>query len=115
MTLVGDVNGKIALLVDDMADTCGTFKLAAETLKQKGATDVYALCSHGVLSGDAVDKIEKSPLVEVVVTNSIMLSEESSKCAKIKVVDIAPILAEAIRRTHNGESISVLFGETNHY
>jgi len=109
MTLVGDVSGKIAILVDDMADTCGTFKLAADTLKTKGAIEVYALCSHGVLSGSAVKKIEESPLKELVVTNSIRLSEESQKCSKIKVIDIGPMFAEVIRRTHNGESISLLF------
>jgi len=111
MTLVGDVEGKIAILVDDMADTCGTMKLAAETLQKKGATEIYALCSHGVLSGTAVQRIEESPLRELVVTNSINLSEEAKKCTKIKAIDIAPMLAEAIRRTHNGESISVLFSD----
>jgi ribose-phosphate pyrophosphokinase len=86
-------------------------KLAAETLLKKGAVEIYALTSHGVLSGSAPQKIESSPLRELVVTNSIMLSEESKKCSKIKTIDIAPMLAEAIRRTHNGESISVLFGD----
>jgi len=109
MTLVGDVEGKIALIVDDMADTCGTLKLAAETLKKKGATEIYALCSHGILSGDAVEKIESSCITELIVTNSILLSDKSKKCTKIKEIDIAPMLAEAIIRTHKGESISVLF------
>jgi len=112
MTLVGDVEGKIAILVDDMADTCGTMKLAAETLQKKGAVEIYALASHGVLSGNAPQRIESSPLQELLVTNSIMLSEESKKITKIKTIDIAPMLAEAIRRTHNGESISVLFGDS---
>jgi len=111
MTLVGDVEGKVALLVDDMADTCGTLKLAAETLKRKGAKEIYALCSHGVLSGSAVQKIESSDLNLLVVTNSIALNEQSKKCNRIRIIDIAPMLAEAIRRTHLGESISGLFNE----
>jgi len=109
MTLVGDVNGKIALLVDDMADTCGTMKLAAETLQKNGSKEVYALCTHGILSGSAVEKIEKSPLKELIVTNSILFNDQIRNCPKIKTIDISAILAEAIRRTHNGESISVLF------
>ncbi len=84
-------------------------KLAAETLQKKGAIEIYALASHGVLSGSAVQRIDESPLRELVVTNSINLGEDTKKCAKIKAIDIAPMLAEAIRRTHNGESISVLF------
>jgi len=109
MTLVGEVSGKVALIVDDMADTCGTMKLAAETLQQKGATQIYSFATHGVLSGNATEKIEKSPLKELVVTNSIRLTEENKKCNKIKTIDIAPMFAEAIRRTHNGESITFLF------
>jgi len=111
MTLVGDVEGKIALLVDDMADSCGTLKLAAETLQKKGAKEIYALVSHGVLSGNAVKKIDESPLKQLVVTNTIRLADETKKCTKIKIVDISSMLAETIRRTHNGESISMLFAE----
>lgn len=109
MVLVGDVSGKMALLVDDMADTCGTMKLAAETLERNGATSVYAFCSHGVLSGSAVEKINDSPIKQLVVTNTIHFSEESRQCKKIKVIDLSGMLGEAIRRTHNGESISLLF------
>jgi len=75
MTLVGDVTGKVAILVDDMADTCGTLSLAAETLKKNGATKVYALVTHGVLSGSGPQKIEESVLEELIITNSIPLSE----------------------------------------
>jgi len=114
MTLVGDVEGKIAILVDDMADTCGTLKLAAETLMKKGAKAIYALCSHGILSSSAVERITESPITELVVTNSIALSEKVKQCPKIKVIDIAAMLAEAIRRTHNGESISILFHPNHH-
>jgi len=109
MTLVGDVNGKITLLVDDMADTCGTMKLAAETLKKNGSREIYALCTHGILSGKAIEKIEQSPLKELVVTNSIRFNEYTQNSSKIKEIDISMMLAEAIQRTHNGESISVLF------
>jgi len=111
MILVGDVEGKIALLVDDMADSCGTLKLAAETLQKKGAKEIYALVSHGVLSGTAVKKIDESPLKQLVVTNTIRLTDDTKKCTKIKIVDISGMLAETIRRTHNGESISMLFAE----
>jgi len=109
MTLVGDVRDKIAILVDDMADTCGTLKLAAESLKAQGAVAIYALCSHGILSGPAVDKIDSSPLEALIVTNSVALSPQAKTCKKIKQIDIASMFAEAIRRTHHGESISILF------
>eukprot|EP01116_Phalansterium_solitarium_P015423 TRINITY_DN3408_c0_g1_i3.p1 TRINITY_DN3408_c0_g1~~TRINITY_DN3408_c0_g1_i3.p1 ORF type:complete len:321 (-),score=39.48 TRINITY_DN3408_c0_g1_i3:276-1238(-) len=111
MTLVGDVTGKVCLVVDDMADTCGTLSLAADTLKKSGATQIYAFASHGVLSGPAVKNIENSALERLVVTNSIALSDEAKASKKIVVIDIAPMFAEAIRRTHNGESISVLFNQ----
>jgi ribose-phosphate pyrophosphokinase len=111
MTLVGDVEGKIALLIDDMADTCGTLALAATTLKNKGAVEVYAVCSHGVLSGNAVQRIEEAPITQLIVTNSIMMSDATKNCPKIKLIDVGSMLAETIRRTHNGESISVLFHE----
>jgi len=109
MILVGNVEGRVCVLIDDMADTCGTLKLAASELKQKGAAAVYACVTHGVLSGTALKSLNDSELEELVVTNSIPQTENVKLCPKIKVIDIAPMLAEAIRRTHNGESISVLF------
>jgi len=109
MVLVGQVKGLVCVLVDDMADTCGTLQLAAKTLMAHGATAVYACVSHGVLSGPALERINNSEITELVVTNSIPQEENMKKCSKLKVIDIAPMLAEAIRRTHNGESISVLF------
>lgn len=109
MTLVGSVIGKVAVLVDDMADTCGTLALAAKTLKREGAVRVYALCTHGVLSGSAVQKLEDSPLEELVVTNSIAPSEATKNCSKIKFIDVSAMFGEAIRRTFHGESISALF------
>jgi len=109
MTLVGDVKEKVCILVDDMADTCGTLQLAAATLVQEGASEVYACVTHGVLSGPAIQRLTDSIIKEVVVTNSIPQELNAKQCPKLKVIDVAPMLAEAIRRTHNGESISVLF------
>eukprot|EP01126_Amoeba_proteus_P003006 TRINITY_DN1097_c0_g2_i4.p1 TRINITY_DN1097_c0_g2~~TRINITY_DN1097_c0_g2_i4.p1 ORF type:complete len:328 (-),score=76.11 TRINITY_DN1097_c0_g2_i4:667-1650(-) len=109
MTLVGDVKGMTCVIVDDMADTCGTLQLAAKTLMAQGAKAIYAAVSHGVLSGPALQRIEESEITELVVTDSIPQEENVQKCSKIRVIDIAPMMAEAIRRTHNGESVSVLF------
>lgn len=106
MTLVGSVTGKVAIIVDDMADTCGTLALAASTLLQNGATEVYAMVTHGILSGKAMQIINDSVLKEVVTTNTIPFEGD---CGKVKTLDISATLAEAIRRTHNGESISYLF------
>lgn len=109
MVLVGDVKDRIAIIVDDMADTCGTLVLAAQSLKEHGAKEVYAMVIHPILSGDAVQRIEESPLTRLVVTNTVPLSDEARACKKITVLDASGILAEAIRRTHNGESVSYLF------
>eukprot|EP01134_Creolimax_fragrantissima_P002860 CFRG2860T1 len=109
MTLVGNVEGKHCILVDDMADTCGTLVMAANRLKECGAISVNACVTHAVLSNDAVNKINNSVLTSLVVTNTIPVAEKMAVCPRIKVMDIAPILAEAIRRTHNGESVSYLF------
>ncbi|GKT87296.1 ribose-phosphate pyrophosphokinase 1 [Colletotrichum tofieldiae] len=103
MILVGDVTDKIAILVDDMADTCGTLAKAAETLETGGAREVIAIVTHGVLSGNAVETLNKSCLSRIVVTNTI------ERCPKLRVIDISQVLGEAIRRTHNGESVSYLF------
>jgi ribose-phosphate pyrophosphokinase len=103
MTLVGDVSGKVAILVDDMADTCGTLAKAAETLRQKGATKIYAIVVHAILSGKAIDVINSSELERVVVTNTVPHEDKKRRCNKIETIDIGPTLAEAIRRTHNGE------------
>jgi len=114
MILVGDVAGKVALIIDDIADTCGTIQTAAKLLIDKGAKSVYALVTHGVLSGPAIERINNSELKELVVTNSIPNSVNAAKCDKLKIVNIAPMLAEAIRRTHHGESISSLFVNDSH-
>jgi ribose-phosphate pyrophosphokinase len=103
MTLVGDVKGKVAILVDDMADTCGTLAKAAETLRSNGATQIYAIVVHAILSGQAIEVINKSVLSRLVVTNTVPHEDKKRRCSKIETLDIGPTLAEAIRRTHNGE------------
>ncbi|KAL3118021.1 hypothetical protein niasHT_005264 [Heterodera trifolii] len=109
MTLVGNVQDKVAILVDDMADTCGTIVLAAEKLFEAGARKIYAICVHGIFSGPAIDRLNKSRFEAVVVTNTIPQEENMKRCNKIQCIDISMILSEAIRRTHNGESVSYLF------
>lgn len=109
MVLVGEVKDKIAILVDDMADTCGTLDKAASTLKEHGAKEVLAIVTHGILSGKAIDTINASVLSRLVVTNSTPLGDKIHRCPKLRVIDISRTLAEAIRRTHNGESVSYLF------
>jgi len=109
MVLVGNVKDKVAILVDDMADTCGTLKLAGSKLLEAGATKVHAIATHGVFSGPAVSRLLDSGFESVVVTNTIPQDEKMSQCPVIRTIDISPILAEAIRRTHNGESVSYLF------
>uniref|UniRef100_A0A914M9Y9 ribose-phosphate diphosphokinase n=5 Tax=Meloidogyne TaxID=189290 RepID=A0A914M9Y9_MELIC len=109
MTLVGDVTNKTAILVDDMSDTCGTLILAAEKLNEAGASQIYAFCVHGIFSGPAIDRLNNSKFESVFVTNTIPQEENMKRCSKVKCIDISMILAEAIRRTHNGESVSYLF------
>jgi ribose-phosphate pyrophosphokinase len=109
MVLVGDVRDKTAILVDDMADTCGTLVLAAKTLMQNGAKCVYAIVVHGILSGNAIKMLNESELKQLVVTNTIPLYEKQLLCPKITTIDVSPTLSEAIRRTHHGESVSYLF------
>jgi len=109
MVLVGCVKDKTAVLVDDMADTCGTLKLAGSKLLEAGATKVHAIATHGVFSGPALSRLADSGFESVVVTNTIPQEEKMSQCPVIRCIDISPILAEAIRRTHNGESVSYLF------
>ncbi len=106
MNIIGDVEGKSAILLDDMVDTAGTLTQAARALKDHGAANIYACCTHGVLSGPAIERIEDSPITEVVVTDTI---PEKVKCSKIKYLSTGPLLGEAIRRIHYGESVSSLF------
>lgn len=109
MVLVGDVSNKLCLLIDDMADTCGTLCKAAEVLLQNKAQRVIALVTHGIFSGDAMDKLNNSKLDQIICTNSLPMSDKLAKCPKISFIDISSTLAEAIRRLHNGESVSYLF------
>lgn len=111
MVLVGDARGKIAVLVDDMADTCGTLDLAAQRLKESGADRVLAIVTHGILSKPALERISKSSLEMLVVTNTLPQTANKEKCRKIEEIDISHLLAETIRRSHYGESVSVLFSQ----
>jgi ribose-phosphate pyrophosphokinase len=125
MVLVGDVKGKTAILVDDMADTCGTLVKAADVLIAEGAKDVHAIVTHGILSGNAIEALNGSKLKKIVVTNTVPHEDKKELCDRIETIDISPTvsgaqnclyshadheqLAEACRRTHNGESVSFLF------
>ncbi|CAL9734699.1 ribose-phosphate pyrophosphokinase 5 [Monosporozyma servazzii] len=109
--LVGDVRNKICILIDDLIDTSYTITRAAQLLKDQGATKVYALATHGVFSGDALDRIKLSPIDKVIVSNTIPQDRTIKKLGKSRVgiIDVSLVFAEAIRRIHNGESISMLF------
>jgi ribose-phosphate pyrophosphokinase len=109
MNIIGDVSGKRCLIIDDLIDTAGTLVNAAQALIKAGAKSVSACATHAVLSGPAVERIKNSPLNEVIVTNSIPLNEEARASGKFKVVSIARLLAEAIRRIHHSDSVSSLF------
>jgi len=109
MHIIGEVEGRTCVMVDDMVDTAGTLCKAAEALKQHGAAKVVAYCSHPVLSGKAIENINNSHLDEVVVTDTIPLQDNAKKCGKIRQLTLANLLAESIRRVSNEESISALF------
>jgi ribose-phosphate pyrophosphokinase len=109
MNIIGDVAGKNCVLVDDLVDTAGTLCKAAAALKEHGAVSVSAYCTHPVLSGVAIENIENSVLDELVVTNTIPLSEAAEKCSRIRQVSIATMLAETIRRIHEEESVSEMY------
>ena len=109
MHIIGEIEGRNCVLMDDMVDTAGTLCEAASALKQAGAVQVKACCTHPVLSGQAVQRINESELDEVVVTNSIPLSEEAKVCRKIRQISISGLLAESIRRIATGDSVSSLF------
>lgn len=109
MMLVGSVANRVCILVDDLADTSNTITRAAKLVRSEGATAVYALITHGVFSGDALQRINASAIDKVVVTNSVPQVDHKALCPKLEVLDIAPMFAEAIRRVHHGESLSSLF------
>ena len=109
MNIIGDVAGKCCIVPDDMIDTAGTLCNAAQALKDAGAAKVKAYITHPVLSGPAIERISNSSIDELVVTNSIPLSPEAEKCSKIRVISLAPTIAECVRRLNNEESLSALF------
>ncbi|XP_026481843.1 phosphoribosyl pyrophosphate synthase-associated protein 2-like isoform X2 [Ctenocephalides felis] len=109
INVVGDVGGRIAIMVDDLIDDVQSFVAAAEVLKERGAYKIYVMATHGLLSSDAPRLIEDSPIDEVVVTNTVPHEIQKMQCHKIKTVDISIMLSEAIRRIHNKESMSYLF------
>ncbi|XP_004539327.1 phosphoribosyl pyrophosphate synthase-associated protein 1 isoform X2 [Maylandia zebra] len=109
ISVVGDVGGRIAIIVDDIIDDVEDFVAAAEILKERGAYKIYVMATHGLLSAEAPRLIEESAIDEVVVTNTVPHEVQKLQCPKIKTVDVSMILAEAIRRIHNGESMAYLF------
>jgi ribose-phosphate pyrophosphokinase len=109
MNIIGDVAGKSALLLDDMIDTAGTIVKGAQACMDHGAREVWAACTHAVLTGPALDLIQKSCLKQVIVTNSIPLRGKEQSCPKLHQLSVAPLLGEAIRRIHEDESVSSLF------
>ncbi|GAB4536526.1 MAG: ribose-phosphate pyrophosphokinase [Thermodesulfovibrionia bacterium] len=109
MHVIGDVNGKDAILLDDMIDTAGTVTNAVSALKENGANRVIAACTHAVLSGPAIDRINSSGLEEVIVTNTIPMDSEQERCKRLTVLSVAPLLGEAIKRIHEETSVSSLF------
>jgi ribose-phosphate pyrophosphokinase len=113
MHVIGEIDGRNCVVMDDMIDTAGTLVKAAEVLKERGARGVFAYCTHPVFSGPAIERIRKSKLDEVVITNTIPLSAEAKGCSKIRQLSVAFLFAETIRRISDGESVTSLFAEQN--
>ena len=109
MNIIGEIEGKVCIVPDDIIDTAGTLCNAANALKEKGAKSVKAYITHPVLSGPAIERLEKSQIDELVVTNSIPLSQDAKKCSKIRVISLATTIAECIKRLSNEESLSEMF------
>ncbi len=109
MHIIGEIKGKTALLLDDMVDTAGTLTQSANALIKEGAAKVVACCTHPVLSGKAIEKINQSALQELVVTDTILLREDAKSCKKITALSVSKLLGEAIKRIHNNDSVSSLF------
>jgi ribose-phosphate pyrophosphokinase len=109
MNIIGEVEGKTAVILDDMVDTAGTLTEAAKALKDRGASRIYACCTHPVLSGSSVGKIEASAIDRLVVTDTIPLNEKAENCSKITVLSVAQLLGETIKRIHSSDSVSTLF------
>jgi ribose-phosphate pyrophosphokinase len=108
MNIIGEVEGKTAILLDDMVDTASTLAQSADALRRKGAKHIYACATHAVLSGPAIGRLEKSEIEELVVTNTIPLGPKTA-CTKLHVLTVAPLLGEAIKRIHFQDSVSSLF------
>jgi ribose-phosphate pyrophosphokinase len=113
MHVIGEIEGRNCVIMDDMIDTAGTLVKAAEVLKERGAKSVYAYCTHAVFSGAAIERIAKSALDEVVITNTIPMSDSAKACKKIRQLSVAFLFAETIRRITDGESVTSLFSEQN--
>ena len=113
MHVIGEIEGRNCVIMDDMIDTAGTLVKAADVLKERGAKKVYAYCTHAVFSGPAIERIRASELDEVVVTDTIPLGEESKVCGKVRQLSVAFLFAETIRRISDGESVTSLFAEQN--
>jgi ribose-phosphate pyrophosphokinase len=113
MHVIGEIEGRNCVIMDDMIDTAGTLVKAAEVLKERGARSVYAYCTHPVFSGPAVERIAASQIDEVVITNTIPLSAAAKACSKIRQLSVAFLFAETIRRISDGESVTSLFSEQN--
>ena len=109
MNIIGDVDGKTAIILDDMVDTAGTLVQGAKALKKRGSSRIYACCTHPVLSGPAIERIRESPIDQLVVSNTIPLTEEARNCPKIKALSVAALLGETIKRIFKGDSVSTLF------
>jgi len=109
MAVIGDVTGKVVIILDDMVDTAGTLTEAAEALAKNGAKEIHACCSHPVLSGPAIDRIKNSVLQTVVVTDTIPLNADAADCEKFKVLTISKLIGEAIIRSYRGDSVTSLF------
>lgn len=111
MNIIGEVKGKNVVLIDDMIDTAGTIVNAAKALKELGAKDIYACCTHGVFSGPAIDRIKDSPIKELIVLNTINIAPEMKALDNVTSLSVAPIFSEAIRRIFNNDSVSTMFSE----
>src|SRR5699024_8875651 len=111
MNIIGNVEGQECIIIDDLIDTAGTITLVAKALKTAGAKTIYACCTHPVLSGPAIDRIQESPIEKLIVTDSIYLPEEK-RIDKIEQISVASLMADAIKRIHEDKSVSPLFEHT---
>jgi ribose-phosphate pyrophosphokinase len=109
INIIGDVKGKEAIIIDDMVDTAGTMCMVAQGLKEQGATKVWAVCTHGVLSGPAINRVNESCLERLLVTDTIPMERKVQECSKLEVLSVADLLGEAILRIHKSDSVSSLF------